>query len=118
MEMIRVVVLFFLLLYLSVLLTGFVRPKNFTIVVLPDTQFYSKKYPELFYNQTEWIVENKENLNIKIVLHLGDIVDNCEETKEWEIADKAMGILEGEVPYTVLQGNHDFCDNYEKYFGY
>ena len=31
--------------------------ENFTVVVLPDTQFYSESYPGIFDNQTQWIVE-------------------------------------------------------------
>jgi hypothetical protein len=45
-------------------------PENFTIVVLPDSQHYPEKYPWIFDNQTEWIVENIEPLNIVIVSHL------------------------------------------------
>ena len=32
----------------------------FTIVLLPDTQHYSRKYPELFMAQTEWIKANRD----------------------------------------------------------
>ena len=27
----------------------------FTVVMLPDTQIYSKSHPALFYAQTEWV---------------------------------------------------------------
>ena len=45
--------------------------QNFSIVVLPDTQFYSESYPGIFTNQTQWIVDNKDRLNIKFVIHVG-----------------------------------------------
>src|SRR5205085_2879552 len=48
-------------------------PGSWTLVVLPDTQIYSESYPELFKDQTRWIVANKDRYNIKYVLHLGDI---------------------------------------------
>ena len=45
----------------------------FSIIVLPDTQHYSSTYPEIFYKQMDWVVENKNLLNIQYVIHLGDI---------------------------------------------
>ena len=30
----------------------------FTIAVLPDTQYYSEKYPAIFTKQTQWIADN------------------------------------------------------------
>ncbi len=55
--------------------------KPFTLVVLPDTQHYAdrgaatgQEIPDLFTNQTRWIVDNREEENIVFVLHAGDIV--------------------------------------------
>ena len=31
----------------------------FTIAVLPDTQYYSEKYPAIFTQQTQWIADNR-----------------------------------------------------------
>jgi predicted phosphodiesterase len=90
--------------------------ENFTIVVLPDTQYYSQSYPEIFENQTEWIVQNENVLNIVFVAHLGDIVNNSSQDYQWQNADNAMSILDGKVPYGILPGNHDGGANYEKYF--
>jgi hypothetical protein len=50
--------------------------ENFTIIVLPDTQYYSENYPWIFDNQTRWIIENIEKLNIVFVSHEGDLVQN------------------------------------------
>jgi hypothetical protein len=47
----------------------------FAIIVLPDTQFYSQSYPTIFSNQTQWIADNVEDMNILFVLHEGDIVN-------------------------------------------
>jgi len=95
--------------------------ENFTIVVLPDTQFYSSSYPSIFENQTEWIVQNENEKNIVFVTHLGDIVDTYTDNIQWQNADNAMSILDNKVPYTVLPGNHDMFGNssapiYENYF--
>jgi len=45
--------------------------EDFTIVVLPDTQFYSESYPATFAAQTQWIVDNKDAMNIVYVAHEG-----------------------------------------------
>lgn len=96
--------------------------QNFTIVVIPDTQFYSANYPEIFTQQTEWIVDNIDVLNIKIVVHLGDLVNTPDSIQQWDNANKSMSVLDGKVPYTVLPGNGDFKEsdfnNYDTYFGY
>ncbi len=49
--------------------------ENFTVVVLPDTQFYSESYTGIFDNQTQWIVNEQKNLNVVFVTHEGDIVN-------------------------------------------
>jgi hypothetical protein len=79
---------------------------EFTIVLLPDTQRYTWMNPGTFYAQTDWIVRDRERLNIRFVIHLGDIVDDYTDA-EWEVADRAMGMLDGVVPYSVVPGNHD-----------
>lgn len=95
---------------------------DFTIIVLPDTQHYSDEYPEIYKNQTEWIAKNKEALNIVFVSHVGDIVQNNDEDEaEWQVADEAMSMLDGVIPYGVLPGNHDMqpggaANFYEQYF--
>lgn len=96
--------------------------ENFAIVVLSDTQTYSEKYPWIFENQTQWITENIEQLNIVFVSHLGDLVEHWDNIMEWENADRGMSRLIGNVPWGVLPGNHDGpyenLTNYNKYFGY
>jgi hypothetical protein len=90
--------------------------ENFTIVALPDTQFYSESYPGIFENQTEWIVQHKDENNIVFVTHLGDIVNVSSQDYQWQNADNAMSILDNKVPYGILPGNHDGYANYERYF--
>ena len=65
----------------------------FTVVLLPDTQFYSEKYPETFVSQTMWIRERAKADNIKFVVCLGDIVQNAPVEDEWRRADEAARIL-------------------------
>ena len=82
-------------------------PGSWTLIVLPDTQFYSESYPGLFTLQTHWIVKNKDKYNIRYVFQLGDIT-NDSRGWEWERARDAMSELDGKVPYALVPGNHDY----------
>lgn len=141
------------LLGLSLLLTGHagaeqVKPESFTLIVLPDTQCYAdarfgfaaKRWGadlrDQLFEQMQWIKENKDELNIVMVAHVGDIVQ-ADHEEEWKIADKAFAMIDDVVPYVVCLGNHDFgyhenpekparfwfaanrgAANYNKYLGY
>jgi len=48
--------------------------ESFSIVLLPDTQNYSEKYPGTYVAQATWIRQQTKADNIKFVIHLGDIV--------------------------------------------
>jgi hypothetical protein len=80
-----------------------------TIAVLPDTEVYAQKYPELFYAQTRWIAEKVGRRNIAYVLHLGDITQHNNEP-QWTVARKSFGMLDGKVPYALVPGNDDYDD--------
>lgn len=85
--------------------------KPFTIVALPDTQFYSKSYPATFTAQTQWIKDNTISKNIVFTIHLGDITESQHNSSEpvkgeWTNAKNAMDLLNG-LEYSVLPGNHD-----------
>ncbi|UCE50532.1 MAG: hypothetical protein JSW47_10285, partial [Phycisphaerales bacterium] len=96
----------------------------FTVLALPDTQFYSESHPDIFLNQTTWVAENANAQRIVMVSHLGDIVENGGNLNEWNHADAAMSKLDGVVPYGVAVGNHDLdglggdrSTNFRIYFG-
>jgi 3',5'-cyclic AMP phosphodiesterase CpdA len=81
-------------------------PGSWRVVLLPDTQLYSERHPEIFESQTRWIAEHAEALDIRFVMHLGDVT-NGNTPQEWQVARRAMSHLDGVVPYTVALGNHD-----------
>ena len=81
---------------------------TFSVIALPDTQFYAAKEPETFYAQTQWIIDNLKKQKIVFVTHLGDIVDSIEVRQEWAVAAVAMYKLDDKVPYGLVVGNHDF----------
>ena len=84
----------------------------FSVVVLPDTQVYSKSHPEIFKAQTEWIVRNQDYYNIRFVLHAGDVVDSgAAAVAEWEAAKAAIDLLDAAgIPTLIAIGNHDYDD--------
>jgi len=93
---------------------------DFTIIPIPDTQFYVSSLfggtPAHFTAQTEWVVDHVDSLNIVYLCQLGDCVQNGDLfIGEWQNADDALsliedpqttGLFEG-VPYGVAVGNHD-----------
>ncbi len=85
----------------------------FTFIALPDTQFYSERFPAFFNAQTQWIVNNRDALNIKYVMHLGDIVQTATVIPQWVNADTAMSIVDllPDLPYGLTVGNHDQAGN-------
>jgi hypothetical protein len=86
-----------------------VTAPDFSVVVLPDTQFYSESHPAIFNAQTQWIVSNRANYNIQFVLGEGDIVNVADQPAQWQNADAAIKLLDNaKIPYVLPLGNHDY----------
>lgn len=91
---------------------------DFTIVILPDTQKYTEAFPGNFRAQTQWVIDNRVRENIVFLAHVGDIVQTPTDMAQWQAADQAMAILDGDLsknrdgllPYAVALGNHDYDD--------
>ncbi len=104
---------------------------DFTIAVLPDTQFYTGTYPghppnnpAIFNSQTDWIVANREARNIAFTIQLGDLVLLGETVEaEWLAAANAMSRLENPLttklqhgmPYSICVADHDGSGEYLAY---
>ena len=95
---------------------------SFSIIVLPDTQYYSSNQSNgtlaMFNSQTQWIVNNRSADKIAFVIGLGDIVQNGNNNgnfSEWINANSAVSLLDNPVttglpqgiPYSFGVGNHD-----------
>ena len=95
---------------------------DFTLVALPDTQYYSSNLNggtlAMFNSQTQWIVNNRVAMNIAFVIGLGDIVqdgNNGGNYSEWINANSAVSVLDDPtatglpqgIPYSFGVGNHD-----------
>ena len=83
---------------------------SFSIVLFPDTQFYSAGVvnPEAFRAQGRWVADHAADRRIAAVIGLGDIVNSPREA-EWARADDAFRPLESaQIPYVGIIGNHDY----------
>jgi hypothetical protein len=97
---------------------------DFSIAWYSDTQYYSEQYHQHYMDMTDWIIANKEALDIRYVFHTGDIADEFNEEYEFAFARSQQEKLEqAGIPTGVLGGNHDVAhgnmtyDLYWKYFG-
>ena len=95
---------------------------SWSLVLLPDVQTYMK----FDYNQPildlmlAWVLNNVETLNTKMVLCTGDLVEqndlfnpngrvaNQASVSQWEAVSAAFGRLDGQLPYILTIGNHDY----------
>lgn len=101
---------------LSLLLLGVGTPalaeedpalEPYTIAVIPDTQ-YATASGHLFEDQTEWLVENRERLNLVFVAHEGDVVNDMTAADQWQSAEVAFdNLADAGIPFAVAPGNHD-----------
>ena len=77
-----------------------VTAPDFSVVVLPDTQYYSQSYPQIFTEQTQWIVNNQANYNIQFVIGEGDVVNIAEQTAQWQNADASVDCSTTQISLT------------------
>ncbi len=96
--------------------------EDFTVVVIPDTQFQvmnfshsgSGNYPtfgpgyQQFHGQMDWVVAQKDQLNIQFVAHVGDAVDHVDYGNEWTAFKEGWSKIEASgIPWAIAPGNHD-----------
>lgn len=85
---------------------------QFTFIAIPDTQQDNSsqtRYQQHFLNRMEWIVANRQVLNIKFMVQNGDLVDWDDETHSHYVrADAGLDVLDtAGFPYALCIGNHD-----------
>lgn len=120
------------------------NPQSWTMVVVPDVQTYIKQIENhgIMDMMLAWIVRRREEMNIQQVLFTGDLVYNNDHgyvdqmdnvrfwrsgrlrdliaDEQWKALSKLMTRLDGEVPYILCTGNHDYgmssAENRNSYF--
>ena len=102
----------FLALGLSVIsvATASAAETRFTLVHIPDTQQEVVRANDtLMPSRYNWLVSNKDALNIKYMAHSGDVVNwGNVDPIQFVRASSATDILDGSgIPYGYALGNHD-----------
>ncbi len=95
---------------LVLLFPGSASSELFTLVILPDTQYYTDECNsrDIYLHQAQWIVANKDFYNIKYVAHMGDVTDNSAQAM-WDIAVEAhTALYQAGIPFGLVLGNHDY----------
>ncbi len=87
----------------------------FSFAVIGDTQIVARDHPTDFPKIYDYILDNLEEKNIKMVLGLGDITDK-NTTAEWTLAKANISKLNGKVRYSLVRGNHDGWANFNSAF--
>ena len=118
------------------------NPQSWTMVIVPDIQTYIKQIENqgILDMMLAWIVRRRDEMNIRQVLFTGDLVyyngtgrvvkkDGriyggrmtdlvCDE--QWKATSRILTRLDGEVPYVLCTGNHDYglrsAENRNTYF--
>lgn len=85
---------------------------KYTIALIPDTQHALEACPEVTAAQFRWIAAHKDSLNLKYVMHMGDMIQNGSVTgtnsAEWQRFDPLVKLLEDAgIPVILNIGNHD-----------
>ena len=84
---------------------------EFTFIAVPDTQQENSSAGRtvMFVERMNWIVNNRDALNIKFMVQNGDLVDWDDETpSHYGRADTGLASLDqAGVRYARCLGNHD-----------
>lgn len=97
-------------------------PASSTLILLGDPQAYVKYdiNQPLLDLQMAWVYDNIDNLNMKAVLCVGDLVEqndnnalnrnmlNQTSSQMWEAVSKSFKWIDGKVPHLHSPGNHDY----------
>ncbi|OMH32516.1 hypothetical protein BGP79_08540 [Tersicoccus sp. Bi-70] len=81
---------------------------TFSIAVYPDTQ-QEVGSSGRFLERTNWLLANRTKLDLRYVLHTGDVVNwGDKDPAQFTVASAAMAPLDrAGVPYQMTIGNHD-----------
>lgn len=85
---------------------------NFTFASIPDTQVEvssASGATSRFNHRLQWLVDNKNSLNLKYVWQVGDLQDWDDPSHSHYVrASNGLQILENaNIPYALTVGNHD-----------
>lgn len=89
-----------------------------TITIIPDSQYMGQYHPVIVDDMIKWCAEQKNALNIKSILHVGDISEESERG-QFEAGIRAFSYAkEAQIPFMVTIGNHDARNDGNAFFEY
>ena len=88
---------------------------EYSLILVGDTQKTVEYYPEYMTAMTEWVAANAEELRLKYLIAVGDIVDDVDTDvagsdpeAQLTAASEAYRVLEeAGIPYVMVLANHD-----------
>lgn len=81
---------------------------NYNFVFIPDTQNSVKFVSDCLKRAVEGTVKNASARNVKAVFHLGDIVEDYDDEKQFKTASEIFSLFSNSsVPFLPTPGNHD-----------
>ena len=96
--------------------------EKFTIAWVTDQQYYTQRnaYDDedhvILELQHNWLIENRDALNLQYVISTGDVVNRQYEAYQWDIVSEYYRLLENaRIPYGITAGNHDVNFSQEDY---
>lgn len=83
--------------------------RRFTIVWASDTQtmIVYESMREGYQAICDWIVDHADEMRIAAFVHTGDMVDNGDKQKQWDIFNAGVAKVTEKVPFFNAPGNHD-----------
>ena len=98
------------------------KDEKFTIAWVTDQQYYTQRnaYDDedhiLIELQHNWLIKNRDAINLQYVISTGDVVNRQYEEYQWDIVDEYYRLLENaRIPYGITAGNHDVNFSQEDY---
>ena len=91
---------------------------NYNIVLIPDTQNTVEFRPDVMNAAVDGLIDSADELNVKGVIHLGDVVDDNDDDKQYMAARDAFYRLpDAGMKFLVQLGNHDgWSDGIHNYY--
>lgn len=91
---------------------------DYTMIAIPDPQNLVNYHPDAYMQMMQWIVDNRDDLNIQAVMNMGDMVNN-NTSAEWTASKAGMDLLKDSgIPFMPMRGNHDDSAWFNQYYDY
>lgn len=95
--------------------------QSWSMIVIPDIQNYAKfkQNQPILDLMNRWIEANIDPLNIKMIVCVGDLVEqnnvlltgengDLSSKEQWKFVQQSFSLFNHKVPYILATGNHDY----------